>query len=131
MASKRYLCAPLKNKPQYTLFSQLILQVFLSCPLINLILKSIRPEPNRISSTQTFEGLKPFTRMRLGLSHLADSKFRHNFQDCLNPICSCGHEIETTSHFLLDSPITIVQEKHFLKEITLSILIFYSRATHL
>ena len=39
--------------------------------------------------------------MKLGLSHLADHKFRHNFQDCLNPICSCGQEIETTSHFLL------------------------------
>ena len=34
--------------------------------------------------------------MRLGLSHLANHKFRHNFQDCLNPICSCGQEIETT-----------------------------------
>ena len=39
--------------------------------------------------------------MRLGLSHLADHKFRHNFQYCLNPICSCGQEVETTSHFLL------------------------------
>ena len=42
----------------------------------------IRPEPNRISSTQNFEGLKLLTRMRLGLSHLADHKFRYNFQDC-------------------------------------------------
>ena len=67
----------------------------------NLILKFITPEPNRISSTQNFEGLKLLTRMRLGLSHLADHKFRHNFQDCSNPICSCGQEIETTSHFLL------------------------------
>ena len=41
------------------------------------------------------------TRLRLGLSHLADHKFRHNFQDCLNPICSCSHDIETKSHFLL------------------------------
>ena len=39
--------------------------------------------------------------MRVRLIHLADHKFRHNFQDCLNPICSCGQEIETTSHFLL------------------------------
>ena len=84
-----------------------------------------------IAMYNNFEGLKLLTRMRLGLGYLADHKSRHNFQDCLNPICSCGHEIETTSHFLLDSPITIVQEKHFLKEITLSILIFYSRATHL
>ena len=39
--------------------------------------------------------------MRLDLSHLEDHKFRHDFQDCLNPICSCRQEIETTSHFLL------------------------------
>ena len=39
--------------------------------------------------------------MRLGLSHLADHKFKHNFQGCLNPFCSCGQEIETISHFLL------------------------------
>ena len=47
------------------------------------------------------EGLKFLTRIRLGLSHLADHKFRHNFQDCVNPICSCGQEIETSTHFLL------------------------------
>ena len=35
------------------------------------------------------------------MSHLAEHKFSHNFQDCLNSICSCGQEIETTSHFLL------------------------------
>ena len=39
--------------------------------------------------------------MRLGLSHLIEHKFRYNFQDCLNRICSCGQEIETTNHFLL------------------------------
>ena len=27
--------------------------------------------------------------------------FKHSFQDCLNPICSCGIEVETTAHFLL------------------------------
>ena len=46
----------------------------------NSILKFIRPEPNRISSTQNFECLKLLTRMRLGLSHLADHKFRHIFK---------------------------------------------------
>ena len=39
--------------------------------------------------------------MKLRLSHLTDHKFRLSFQDCLNPICSCCPEIETTSHFLL------------------------------
>ena len=65
------------------------------------MLKIIRPETNRISSAQNFEGLKLLTKMRIGLNHLADHKFRNNFQDCLNPICSCGQEIETISHFLL------------------------------
>ena len=103
-----------------------------SCHIFkNLILKFIRPEPNRISSAQNLEGLKLLTRMRLGLSHLADHKFRHNFQDCLNPICSCGQEIETIIHFLLHVSITVVQEKHFLKKLTLLILIFYSRVTYL
>ena len=42
--------------------------------------------------------------MRLGLSHLADHKFRHNFQDCLEPICSCGQEFQTTTHVLFYYP---------------------------
>ena len=39
--------------------------------------------------------------MRLGLNHLAEHKFKHSFQDCLNPICSGGQELEATVHFLL------------------------------
>ena len=66
-----------------------------------MILKFIRPKPNRLPSTQNFEGLKLLTRMGLGLSHLAEHKFRHNFQDCLNPFCICGQEIEATRPFIL------------------------------
>ena len=29
------------------------------------------------------EGLKLFTRLRLGFSHLNENRFRHNFQECL------------------------------------------------
>ena len=38
------------------------------------------------------------------MSHLREHKFKHNFQGCLNPICSCGLDIESTSHFLLHCP---------------------------
>ena len=85
----------------------------------NLILKFIRPEPNRISSTQDFEGLKLLTRMRLGLSHLADHKFRHTFQDRLNPICSCGQEIETASPFFLQRLNYRCARKTFFEKINL------------
>ena len=40
-------------------------------------------------------------------------KFKHNFQDCLNPICSCGLDIESTSHFLLHCP-TFNDERYTL-----------------
>ena len=26
---------------------------------------------------------------------------RHNFKDCVSPMCDCGAETETTSHFFL------------------------------
>ena len=29
----------------------------------------------------------------------------HSFQDSLNPLCKCGAEIESTTHFLLHCPI--------------------------
>ena len=61
------------------------------------ILKFIRPSSNSIFSCHSPKGIKLITRLRLGLSHLREHKFRHNFQDTLNQICSCGDDIETTS----------------------------------
>ena len=46
-------------------------------------------------------GIKYLTRLRLGLSHLNEHKFRQNFQDCLNPLCSCSLEVETINHYFL------------------------------
>ena len=46
-------------------------------------------------------GIKLLTRLRLGLSHLHEHKFRHCFQDTLNPLCRCGKDIESTKHFFL------------------------------
>ena len=46
-------------------------------------------------------GLKLLTTLRLGLSHLNQHKSDHNFQDFLNPLCSCSLEVESVSHFFL------------------------------
>ena len=46
-------------------------------------------------------GLKFLTRLRLDFSHLNEHRFRHNFQDCLNPLCSCSLQSEDTTHYLL------------------------------
>ena len=61
----------------------------------------IRSEPNQVLNVDISKGLKFLTRIRFGLSHLTDHKFRNNFQDCVNPICSCGQEIETSTRFIL------------------------------
>ena len=47
------------------------------------------------------KGLKLLTRLRVGFSHLNELRFRHNFQECLNPLCACSLEIEITTHYLL------------------------------
>ena len=46
-------------------------------------------------------GVKLLTHLRLEFSHLNEQKYRHGFKDTLNPLYSCGAEVETTEHFLL------------------------------
>ena len=67
----------------------------------NNILKFIRPKPNIFFNCCNLKGIRLITRLRLELSHLREHKFKYNFQNCLNPLCSCGSSIESTSHFLL------------------------------
>ena len=63
-----------------------------------MILKLGRPIQRAIYSINNPVGLKLLTRLRLGLSHLNEHKFNGNFQNCINPLCSCSLEIEPTSH---------------------------------
>ena len=37
----------------------------------------------------------------MGFSHLKEYKLKHNFQDSIDPMCSCSSGIETTIHFFL------------------------------
>ena len=67
----------------------------------NSLLNLIKPSANCIYNIHDSIGIKLLTRLRLGLSHLNEHKFRHNFRDTLNPMCLCMTEPETTSHFLL------------------------------
>ena len=42
--------------------------------------------------------------MRLGLSDLDERKCEHDFNDTINPIRTCGGNIESTNHFFLHCP---------------------------
>ena len=65
------------------------------------MLKIGRPNQCSIYRIHNPVGLKLLTRLRLGLSHLNEHRFNHNFQSCINPLCSCSLAIESTTHFLL------------------------------
>ena len=55
--------------------------------------------------------------MRVGLSHLNAHRFCENFQDCLNPLCSCSLEIEDTTHYLLHCRYFSTQRANFMNSV--------------
>ena len=67
----------------------------------NSLLEIGRPMPKPTFNIHNPLGLKLLTRLRLGLSHLNEHRFNHNFEDCINPLCSCSLEVESTTHFFL------------------------------
>ena len=68
------------------------------------ILKFIRPTRRSFFNCYNHKGIRLMTRLHPGLSHLREHKFNHNFQNCINPLCSCSMDIESTSHFFLHCP---------------------------
>ena len=62
------------------------------------LLSFIRPIQTNIYNIFDPKCLTFLTRLRLGLSHLNEHRFRHSFLDYLN---SCSLEIKDTSHYLL------------------------------
>ena len=81
------------------------------------ILQFIRRTANFVYNCHNIKGIKLITLLRLGLSHLREHKSKHNFffiyiykkkkeyQEYLNPLCNCGHDIESTTYFFLHCPL--------------------------
>ena len=63
--------------------------------------KFIRPSPNSVFNCHNCKVIKYLTRLRPGLSHFREHKFKHSFQDTVNPFCSYGLDVETNMHFFL------------------------------
>ena len=49
----------------------------------------------------------------MNFSHICDHKFKHSFQDTINPLCTSSLDIETTNHFILHFPY-YGNERHIL-----------------
>ena len=65
------------------------------------LLAFIRSVGNSMYGTYDSFGVKLINRLRLGFSDLRQHKFRHNFADAVNPLCSCTLETQNTEHFFL------------------------------
>ena len=58
--------------------------------------------------------LKLLTRLRVGLSHLIEHKFKHKFSSCVNALCSCSSKVESTIHFFCTAFIFLTFLKPYL-----------------
>ena len=81
------------------------------------LLNFIRPCANSIFDIHNPLGIKLLTRLRLGLSHLHEHKFRHWFQDTLNPLRECGKDIESTMHLFLHSTNFLIPRQTLFQQI--------------
>ena len=61
----------------------------------------MRSELNNVYYCHNPKGIRLLARLRLGLSHLCEHKFK---PACLNPLCFCGNKIETYTPYLLHCP---------------------------
>ena len=56
------------------------------------MLNFVSPRKNSVFAVRDINGLKILTSLRLKFIHLNEHKRRHNFNDTINPLCSCGKE---------------------------------------
>ena len=83
-----HLDASIRNSESFAIFKSRLLSL-------------IRPFQSNVYNIFDPNSLKLLTRLRLGFSHLNENKFRHDFQECWNPLCLCNFEIDDTTHYLL------------------------------
>ena len=67
----------------------------------NFLLKIGRLTPKPVYNIHNPTGLKLLTMLRLGISHINEHRFNHNFRDCVNPLCPCSLEVQSSSHFFV------------------------------
>ena len=64
----------------------------------NVLLRSISPTSNSFFNIYNPAGIKFLTS---NFSHLNDYKFKHNFENDINPFCTWSQKTETATHFFL------------------------------
>ena len=74
----------------------------------NIILKFIRPSANNVFNSHNPKAIKFITRLMLVLSQLLEHKFKHSFQDLLNPFSNLKLDIESRLRYTLFLKATLL-----------------------
>ena len=87
------LASDLHNESRFTTFKRRSLEF-------------IRPTENSVFNCHNPKGIILVTILALGLSHLREYKFKHEFQDPSNLLCSRGLiDMESTIRYFLHRPL--------------------------
>ena len=97
--------------------NQLDLNICNSESLTCNILKFIRSSKNRVFLCNNPHEIQLLIRLKLGLHHLWEHKFKDNFQDDLYRISNCSEDIESSCHYLLQYPLYTNEILAFLNDI--------------
>ena len=73
------------------------------------LIKIIRPIPNSTFGIFNRLGIMLITKLQLGLSHLNKHRFNHNFNNCINPLCTCSQESQQFTIFSIATTITVLE----------------------
>ena len=77
----------------------------------------IRPKGYSMYGLNDNLGVKLLTKVRVQFSDLRDHRYNHNF-NCLNPVCSCGTDDETSLHYFLRCPRYQTQRTFLLSKVS-------------
>ena len=92
-------------------------------------LNFIRPCANSIFDNQSHLGIKLLKRLRVGLSHLHEHKFRHCFQNTLSFLCECDKDAERTMHSFSITPNLSLLDNPSFRKLGILIITFKTQLT--
>ena len=81
------------------------------------LLTFIRPLGNDTYGIYDPLGVRLLNRLCLGFSHLREHKFRHNFVDTLNPLCSCSLGTKDTGDYILRCQNNLLFHTTFMNDL--------------
>ena len=81
------------------------------------LLSFVKTSVNSVFAIHDINNIKLLTFLILNFSRLNEHKFRHNFLDTRNPMCSCGSEPKTTLHFLFRCQNPVISRSNVLKNV--------------